>query len=243
MNIQLIFSTFVMVFFAELGDKTQLTSMAAAAGNKSPLAVFIGASAALVFSTFLAVTLGGVISRAVPPKYIKITAGVVFLIFGLIYIVSAFRDKKAALVKPRDIHPGILTRQLIKSALTFEKSTLIDYKMLAAKAETPEARDVLKAIAEEEAGHIAHLENDFKAPSKKTPLTTIVPRSWPEAKLTVDKKGTIHDALKNAAIHELAVADLYEAFAGQVPFPSLKAVFLHMAQEEREHARRIRQLI
>jgi len=79
-------SAFVMVFLAELGDKTQLAVFALATRTHSPWPVLIGAGSALVFSTFLAVGLGYFLSRAVPTGWIKsvhYAAGALFILTGI----------------------------------------------------------------------------------------------------------------------------------------------------------------
>jgi putative Ca2+/H+ antiporter (TMEM165/GDT1 family) len=48
MDWKLILSTFGVIFLAELGDKTQLAAVTLSASTRKPLAVFIGASLALV---------------------------------------------------------------------------------------------------------------------------------------------------------------------------------------------------
>src|SRR5512146_1143384 len=45
-NLQIFLSTFVMIFLAELGDKTQISTFAFASEAKSPFSVFIGAALA-----------------------------------------------------------------------------------------------------------------------------------------------------------------------------------------------------
>ncbi|PIE68618.1 MAG: hypothetical protein CSA21_06400 [Deltaproteobacteria bacterium] len=45
--------------------------------------VFIGASAALVLTSFMAVFCGDLLARLIPPLYIRIGAGVFFVVAGL----------------------------------------------------------------------------------------------------------------------------------------------------------------
>jgi Ca2+/H+ antiporter, TMEM165/GDT1 family len=81
-----ILSTFVLVFMAEIGDKTQLAAFGLAAEANAPWAVFIGAGAALLLSTALAVVLGAVMSRLIPEGAIRAvhyTAGCLFIIVGV----------------------------------------------------------------------------------------------------------------------------------------------------------------
>ncbi len=91
LNTKLIISSFVMIFLAELGDKTQISTFALAADTRSMLSVFLGASGALVLTSLIAVVLGGVIGRFVPDKLIKIVSAAVFIGFGVLTLAEAFR--------------------------------------------------------------------------------------------------------------------------------------------------------
>jgi len=82
MDLRLIASVFSLVFIAELGDKTQLATMALVAGGKSRLAVFVGASLALIATTALGVLFGEAVTRVVPAVWIKRAAGVLFILMG-----------------------------------------------------------------------------------------------------------------------------------------------------------------
>ena len=86
MDWKLLTTTFGSVFIAELGDKTQLATLSLASGPVSRLAVFIGSASALICTSLLAVLAGGVISRYVPPQYIRRGAGAIFIVLGLLYI-------------------------------------------------------------------------------------------------------------------------------------------------------------
>ena len=63
------FTTFGLVFLAELGDKTQLTTMLMAAQSRAIWPVFFGSVLALACSSFICVTAGSVIMRCCPPAY------------------------------------------------------------------------------------------------------------------------------------------------------------------------------
>ncbi|OIN94690.1 MAG: hypothetical protein AUJ48_04680 [Deltaproteobacteria bacterium CG1_02_45_11] len=83
MDFKALFSTFGMIFLAELGDKTQLATLAFAAESKSRLAVFFGSAGALVLTSLLAVVFGSAVSKMVPENYIKIGTGALFIVLGL----------------------------------------------------------------------------------------------------------------------------------------------------------------
>ena len=87
MDLKILLTTFGMIFLAELGDKTQLATFAFAAENQSKLAVFLGAAAALLLTSLLAVVFGSAVSRLIPANYIKIGAGGLFILLGLWMLV------------------------------------------------------------------------------------------------------------------------------------------------------------
>ncbi len=89
MDYKLILTTFGLVFLAELGDKTQLTALCLAAECQSRAAVFIGSALALVLTSFIAVFCGDLLARFIPPFYIKIGAGLFFVVTGLMILFTA----------------------------------------------------------------------------------------------------------------------------------------------------------
>ncbi|MEA2038942.1 MAG: TMEM165/GDT1 family protein [Thermodesulfobacteriota bacterium] len=82
MDLKVMLTTFGMIFLAELGDKTQLATFAFAAESKTRLAVFLGSAGALVLTSLLAVVFGSAITRLIPGSYIRIGAGVLFVMLG-----------------------------------------------------------------------------------------------------------------------------------------------------------------
>ena len=79
----LFISTFLTVFLAELGDKTQIATLTLSGSSKKPLAVFIGSSSALVLATLIGVFLGGSISKFIPESSLQIISAFGFLIIGI----------------------------------------------------------------------------------------------------------------------------------------------------------------
>ena len=75
---------FVTVFFAELGDKTQLaTPLFAAEQSTSKVWVFLASAGALVLSSLMAVLVGSQLSAYIPPRALKLAAGVGFVAIGI----------------------------------------------------------------------------------------------------------------------------------------------------------------
>ena len=90
MNWKIFVSTFLLIFLAELGDKTQLAVMLQSAVH-GRWVVFLAASFALVLSTLLGVFLGGLISKMVSERVIHGVGGVLFLVFGALMLYAVFK--------------------------------------------------------------------------------------------------------------------------------------------------------
>ena len=78
----LLLTTFVTVFLAEIGDKTQLTTITLSSTTNKPFAVFIGSSTALILATLLGALAGGSIANLIPAFILKLLSGIVFLFLG-----------------------------------------------------------------------------------------------------------------------------------------------------------------
>ncbi|MFS8867635.1 TMEM165/GDT1 family protein [Synechococcus sp. H65.1] len=81
--LQLWLVTFLTVFVAEMGDKTQLATLLLSAQSQSPWAIFLGSASALVTASLLSVLLGGWLGQVIPAAWIEWLAGVGFLMIGV----------------------------------------------------------------------------------------------------------------------------------------------------------------
>ncbi|MDD4569287.1 MAG: TMEM165/GDT1 family protein [Tepidanaerobacteraceae bacterium] len=84
------YTTFTLVFLAELGDKTQLSTMLLAAHNESYLSVFLGAALALILNAIIGVYLGSIVSKSLPLNYIHLGGGIAFIVIGILLITQKF---------------------------------------------------------------------------------------------------------------------------------------------------------
>ncbi len=78
------FSTFGLLFFAELGDKTQLAVLALSGRESSPWVVFCGGALALVVVTALGVAGGDRLVRLVPERVLLAVSAAVFVGMGVL---------------------------------------------------------------------------------------------------------------------------------------------------------------
>lgn len=84
--LKLILTTFWLVFVAELGDKTQITTMLLVAEKKSLWPIFVGAALALICSSVVGVFAGKILLRYVPPDLIRNMSAVAFIAIGVLLL-------------------------------------------------------------------------------------------------------------------------------------------------------------
>lgn len=84
MDLRLLFSTFGLIFLAELGDKTQLAVFTLVARHKAPIPIFLGAALALVLVTALGAAVGQGVAQVVPEDIIHRGAAALFILMGIL---------------------------------------------------------------------------------------------------------------------------------------------------------------
>lgn len=82
MNLNLFISTFALIFVAELPDKTAFATLILATRN-SPFPIFIGACAAFVIQSLIAVLFGNLFGL-LPHSATRIGAAILFFIFAVL---------------------------------------------------------------------------------------------------------------------------------------------------------------
>lgn len=75
--------SFVTVFLSELGDKSQLATIALSGSSRSPRAVFLGTAAALLLASVLGVLAGSGAAQLLPPRLVKTIAALGFAVLAL----------------------------------------------------------------------------------------------------------------------------------------------------------------
>jgi putative Ca2+/H+ antiporter (TMEM165/GDT1 family) len=87
---RILFTVFIAIFIAEVGDKTQLAVMFFAADREvSKLVVFVGASLALIAASAIGVLAGTLISQYMSEKYLHYLAGIGFIAIGIWTLLKA----------------------------------------------------------------------------------------------------------------------------------------------------------
>jgi putative Ca2+/H+ antiporter (TMEM165/GDT1 family) len=88
MDWKVLFTTFGLLFMAELGDKTQLAVVSLASVKESRLSVLLGAIFALSLVTLMGVALGSLLGRWIPKEWMHRGAGILFILFGALLLLQ-----------------------------------------------------------------------------------------------------------------------------------------------------------
>jgi putative Ca2+/H+ antiporter (TMEM165/GDT1 family) len=81
-------TAFGFVALMEFGDKTQLSVITLSAESGAALMVFLGAALGFLWLVVLEVSLGKVIGEKVPKNYVRIGSGLVFIVFGIMFLAQ-----------------------------------------------------------------------------------------------------------------------------------------------------------
>ena len=133
MELTPLLATFSLIALAELGDKTQLTVIALSA-RYDRKKVFSGVVLAFIVVTGLGVLVGEGLLRLIPENVIKIIAGLMFIIFGILMLRS--KEDCEEDNNSQVINPFISTFSMIALAEMGDK-TQLSAITLSAKYNSP----------------------------------------------------------------------------------------------------------
>jgi len=85
---------FITIAFAELGDKTQISILLLSSKTKKHLQLLIGAIIAFAVVDGVAIIAGTWITTIIPINYLKIISAIVFIIIGILMLISKDGEEK-----------------------------------------------------------------------------------------------------------------------------------------------------
>lgn len=87
-NFWLVFSsTFITIFLAEMGDKTQLVTLLMSAESQAPWTVFIGSALALIATSLIGVSIGYWLAKKLAPETLDLSVAIL-LLFITAWLIS-----------------------------------------------------------------------------------------------------------------------------------------------------------
>jgi rubrerythrin len=243
-NWPLFFSTFVLIFLAELGDKTQLAVMSQSAASSSKWTIFAAGALALAASTAIGVLAGDVIRRFVPDeRYIKCAGGALFLVFGALMLREAFLPRAQEAAVPKREVSAItdwMGRFVIQQAAVFEQTAFEDYTALAARSLDPAEKAVFERLAlEERWHHEAMLSAMAAGVERDIPVTPEMAGALPPVDDLMHDAVRASQEVEHAIKHERAMVRFYRTLSEKSTIPRLRETFAALAVAEENHAQRL----
>ena len=83
MDWKMFFTTFITIFVAEFGDKTQLAAMSLSAGSSQTKEIILGVVLGLSVAGLLGIVAGKVLSQFITAEMMKWISGSLFIAIGL----------------------------------------------------------------------------------------------------------------------------------------------------------------
>jgi rubrerythrin len=233
--------TFLVIFLAELGDKTQFATMAATANQPNArITILFAAAFALIASTLVAVLFGDQLTRWIPERTIKMTAGILFLVFGVLILRGAIATQKSETIPTEFPQVGVVGRRILAEAVELERLAFEDYRKLAERVENPELRRAMLEIADEEDEHrrllLAADRSTMQAVAPPSQLSELPTQTEVAHHVADSDRPTVEHAIE----HELGMAAFYRQLGRIAVVPSLRSAALAMAAAEESHAERLR---
>lgn len=82
-------TVFIAFFIAEMGDKTQLATIALAAKYQNIYTVLLASTAGMMVSNIIGIVIGVVMGKKIPERTVKLISGAIFILFGYIGIYAS----------------------------------------------------------------------------------------------------------------------------------------------------------
>lgn len=263
MNLKILFASFIVVFLAELGDKTQLTALAFTTSSKSPLTVFVGTSLALIAASAMAVLAGqGLMKIPVVEKYLPIASATMFIVIGLVLLVNIARKVEPVTAEELSVEDveaaedlsalptgGALFSFIAHQAAILEQNTINSLEEIYAALPDGQEKETLAALIAEDKRHLETLdgmpeehEATFDAEETQISQQALRDLNLDKVLLTAepvsvtDSESDTGKLIQKAIDMEESIADTYLAFARLAKVHTVRDAFRWLAMEEIRHA-------
>ena len=88
MDFRIFLTTFIAVFVAELGDKTQLAGLDLSAKSGKPISVLIGSVSGYFVVTLITVIIGSIAGKYINPEIVKYVGATLFILIGILMLLG-----------------------------------------------------------------------------------------------------------------------------------------------------------
>ncbi|ODS35185.1 MAG: hypothetical protein A7316_10735 [Candidatus Altiarchaeales archaeon WOR_SM1_86-2] len=98
----------IVVGLAELGDKTQILILLLSSKTKKHMHLLLGVTLAFLVVDGIAILAGELITNIVPTSLIKIASGIIFVIFGVLILISKQEEIKSKYYSKSPLYSGFV---------------------------------------------------------------------------------------------------------------------------------------
>ena len=123
-----ILTTSVILFVAEIGDKTNLVALSLMINTNKPWTVTAGAFIGLILSTIVGVLIAVFISTLIDPSLFSILSGILFILLGLFSLKELYSNKE-------DEEIEIKTNELSRSKIILKSVALVGFAEFGDKSQ------------------------------------------------------------------------------------------------------------
>ncbi|BBB90871.1 MAG TPA: TMEM165/GDT1 family protein [Methylomusa anaerophila] len=113
----------IAFFIAEMGDKTQLATVALAAQFNSIIPVWIGTTTGMMIADAIGILIGIVLGRKIPERTVKWFAAIVFILFGLF---GLYESLPRSVLTPSVIIAGLTVLMICMHLVSRAEKTMPD---------------------------------------------------------------------------------------------------------------------
>jgi Ca2+/H+ antiporter, TMEM165/GDT1 family len=82
----------VAFFIAEMGDKTQLATVALATKYENLICIWLGTTSGMIVADAVGIIIGIVLGKSIPERLVKWFAAIIFILFGILGLYSSLPE-------------------------------------------------------------------------------------------------------------------------------------------------------
>lgn len=110
----------IALFFAEMGDKTQLATVSLAIEYRNMLGVLLGTTTGMVIADAIGIMVGIVMRKHIPENAVKWISAMVFMLFGFIGIFKII-SSKLSIFPVLSIMSGVVLAAVVSTYILVRK--------------------------------------------------------------------------------------------------------------------------
>lgn len=88
MDWKIFFGTFILIFFAEIADKTQLAAIGMSTKSNKPIVVLLGSISAYTIVTIISVLIGTMLGKYIKEELVRYIGALLFIVIGILMFMK-----------------------------------------------------------------------------------------------------------------------------------------------------------